>query len=187
LQVIYNASSEVRNSIVFATIIVVLVFIPLFYLSGIEGKLFIPLGLAYIISLISSLIISLTITPVLCSYLLKDKHLNAHNEGTLVTKLKAIDRKILNIVLNHPKIVISSTVFLFIISVALVPFMGKDFLPQFNEGTATINVITQPGISLEQSNAKGQQAEILILSVPEVKSVARRTGRAELDEQVVLS
>jgi len=182
LQVIYNASSEVRNSIVFATIIVVLVFIPLFYLSGIEGKLFIPLGLAYIISLISSLIISLTITPVLCSYLLKDKHLNAHNEGTLVTKLKAIDRKILNIVLNHPKIVISSTVFLFIISVALVPFMGKDFLPQFNEGTATINVITQPGISLEESNAKGQQAEILILSVPEVKSVARRTGRAELDE-----
>ncbi|MFN3698246.1 MAG: efflux RND transporter permease subunit [Pseudobdellovibrio sp.] len=182
LQVIYNASSEVRNSIVFATIIVVLVFIPLFYLSGIEGKLFIPLGLAYIISLISSLIISLTITPVLCSYLLKDKHLNAHNEGTLVTKLKAIDRKILNIVLNHPKIVISSTVFLFIISVALVPFMGKDFLPQFNEGTATVNVITQPGISLEESNAKGQQAEILILSVPEVKSVARRTGRAELDE-----
>ncbi|MGZ3770033.1 MAG: efflux RND transporter permease subunit [Bdellovibrio sp.] len=182
LQVIYNASSEVRNSIVFATIIVVLVFLPLFYMSGIEGRLFIPLGMAYMISLLASLIVSLTITPVLCSFLLEPRHLTDHQEGFLVKKLKQWDRGILEKALSHPKTVLVSTLILFIGSLSLIPFMGRDFLPKFNEGTATISMLAQPGISLEESNKLGTKAEEILLSVPEVQSVARRTGRAELDE-----
>ena len=182
LQVIYNASSEVRNSIVFATIIVVLVFLPLFYMSGIEGRLFIPLGLAYIVSLIASLFVSLTITPVLCSYLLSQDKLMEHEDGRMVKALKRWDRSALEKALDHPKLVIGISLFLLFASLALVPFMGRDFLPKFNEGTATVNLIAQPGISLAESNALGTKAEELLLSVPEVKSVARRTGRAELDE-----
>lgn len=182
LQVVYNASSEVRNSIVFATIIVVLVFLPLFYMSGIEGRLFIPLGLAYIISLIASLLVSLTITPALCSLLLTKDKLIEHEEGRFVNFLKAWDRKFLIKSLEHPKIVLISVLGLFIASLALVPLMGHDFLPKFNEGTATVNVLLAPGVSLEESNGVGTRAEELLLSVPEVKSVARRTGRAELDE-----
>ncbi len=182
LQVVYNASSEVRNSIVFATIIVVLVFLPLFYMSGIEGRLFIPLGLAYIISLVASLIVSLTITPVLCSFLLNPDKLIEHKDSRLVQWLKLKDKRLLEYSLNNSNTVFSVVITLFIGSLALIPFMGKDFLPKFNEGTATISLLSQPGISLEESNKKGTEAEILILSVPEVKSVARRTGRAELDE-----
>jgi len=182
LQVVYNASSEVRNSIVFATIIVVLVFLPLFYMSGIEGKLFIPLGLAYIISLIASLFVSLTITPVLCSILLNNDKLIEHEDGKLVKWLKAKDKKLLEFSLHHPNTIFGIAIILFIGSLTLIPFMGKDFLPKFNEGTATISLLSQPGISLDESNKKGTEAENLILSVPEVKSVARRTGRAELDE-----
>lgn len=182
LQVIYNASSEVRNSIVFATVIVVLVFVPLFYLSGIEGKLFIPLGIAYIVSLIASLIVSLTVTPVMCSFLLPKAKAVEHEEGKFVQTIKAWDRRALNKALDHPRLVIGASLALLAGSLALLPFMGRDFLPKFNEGTATVNVLAQPGISLEASNALGTQAEKLILGVPEVKSVARRTGRAELDE-----
>jgi Cu(I)/Ag(I) efflux system membrane protein CusA/SilA len=182
LQVIYNASSEVRNSIVFATIIVVLVFLPLFYMSGIEGRLFIPLGLAYIVSLICSLIVSLTITPVLCSLLLSNGKFIEHEEGNLIRALKAWDQKLLARALESPKTVYTIAVALFLMSLSLVPFMGRDFLPKFNEGTATISVLAQPGISLEESNNIGTHVENLILSVPEVKSVARRTGRAEMDE-----
>lgn len=182
LQVIYNASSEVRNSIVFATIIVVLVFLPLFYMSGIEGRLFIPLGVAYIVSLLASLFVSLTITPVLCSVLLSKGALIEHEDGKLVRWLKGLDRKLLERALMHPKTVMGAAGTLFLLSLFLIPFMGKDFLPKFNEGTATVNIVAQPGISLEESNKLGTKAEELILSVPEVKSVARRTGRAELDE-----
>lgn len=182
LQVVYNASSEVRNSIVFATIIVVLVFLPLFYMSGIEGRLFIPLGLAYIISLVASLFVSLTITPVLCSLLLTKDKLIEHEDGRLIKYLKAWDRKFLIKSLENPKIVLAVALGLFIASLALIPMMGRDFLPKFNEGTATVNVVLAPGVSLEESNHVGVQAEELLLSVPEVKSVARRTGRAELDE-----
>ncbi len=182
LQVIYNASSEVRNSIVFATIIVVLVFIPLFYLSGIEGRLFIPLGVAYIVSLLASLLVSLTVTPMLCSVLLSKGKLIEHEEGRLVRWLKHWDSKLLNKALDHPKMVIGVSLILFIASLTLIPMMGRDFLPKFNEGTAVVNVLAQPGISLTASNELGTQAEKLILSVPEVKSVARRTGRAEMDE-----
>lgn len=182
LQVVYNASSEVRNSIVFATVIVVLVFLPLFYMSGIEGRLFIPLGVAYVVSLIASLVVSLTVTPVLCSLLLTKHKVGDHEDGRLVKFLKKWDRKLLVKSLDHPKFVLAFTALLFLGSLALIPFMGRDFLPKFNEGTATIGVLAQPGISLSESNVIGAQIEEILLTVPEVKSVARRTGRAELDE-----
>jgi Cu(I)/Ag(I) efflux system membrane protein CusA/SilA len=182
LQVIYNASSEVRNSIVFATIIVVLVFIPLFYLSGIEGRLFIPLGVAYIVSLLASLLVSLTVTPMLCSVFLSKGKLIEHEEGRFVRWLKNWDSKLLHKSLDHPKMVMGISLGLFLGALALLPMMGRDFLPKFNEGTAVVSIRAQPGISLTASNELGTQAEKLILSVPEVKSVARRTGRAEMDE-----
>jgi len=184
LKVIYEASSEVRNSIVLATIIVVLVFIPLFFLDGIEGRLFVPLGIAYVVSLIASLVVSLTVTPVLCSYLLTKKDFlhNEESDGRFVRWLKKWDRSILEKYIDRPRPVILSAVGFFLFALLLLPFMGKEFLPKFNEGTATVSVILQPGVSLEESNRIGVQAEKLILSVPEVKSVARRTGRAELDE-----
>lgn len=182
LQVVYNASSEVRNSIVFATIIVVLVFLPLFYMSGIEGRLFVPLGTAYIISLIASLFVSLTVTPVLCSILLSKDKLIEHEDGRLVRTLKRWDRKMLERLLDRPKTVIVASLALLVAALALIPLMGKDFLPKFNEGTATVSMMAQPGISLEESNVLGVKAEEALLSVPEIKSVARRTGRAEMDE-----
>lgn len=184
LKVIYEASSEVRNSIVLATIIVVLVFIPLFFLSGIEGRLFVPLGIAYVVSLIASLVVSLTVTPTLCSYLLTKKDFLHHEEsdGRFVRYLKKWDRSLLERYIDKPKPVIVVAMMLLIVAFALLPFMGKEFLPKFNEGTATVNIVLQPGVSLDESNRVGMQSEHLILSVPEVKSVARRTGRAELDE-----
>ncbi len=182
LLVVYEASSEVRNSIVIATIIVCLVFLPLFSMGGIEGKLFIPLGVSYIISLLASMVISLTVTPVLCSYLLTKGRLLEHKDSVLVRFLKKIDTQILHKSLKHPMIVISVAVILFLAALGLATRMGRDFLPKFNEGTATISMVAQPGISLDESNKLGQQAETLILKSPEVKSVSRRTGRAEQDE-----
>jgi CzcA family heavy metal efflux pump len=182
LQVIYNASSEVRNSIVIATVIVVLVFIPLFNLSGLEGRLFIPLGVAYIISLLASLLVSLTVTPVMCSYLLTKGKMIDHKDTKFVSWLKVKDAKLLDWSLEHPKKVIAVLAILFLGSLSLIPFMGKDFLPKFNEGTAMISVIAKPGISLPDSNDLGTKAEQIIMAIPEVKSVSRRTGRAEMDE-----
>lgn len=182
LTVIFEASSEVRNSIVFATIIVVLVMLPLFYLGGLEGRLFIPLGISYIVSLIASLFVSLTVTPVLCSLLIGKANLLERSDGFLVRFLKKYDRKILEKTLDRPWAVLSSLGVLLVLSLALVPQLGKDFLPKFNEGTAVIGLLAQPGISLDESNLIGQRAEKLILSVPEVSSVSRRTGRAEQDE-----
>ncbi len=182
LTVIFEASSEVRNSIVFATIIVVLVMLPLFYLGGLEGRLFIPLGISYIVSLIASLFVSLTVTPVLCSLLIGKSDILEKPDGFLVRFLKKYDRKILDKTLDRPWLVLSSLALMLLFSLALVPQLGKDFLPKFNEGTAVIGLLAQPGISLEESNKIGQRAEELILSVPEVSSVSRRTGRAEQDE-----
>ena len=183
LTVIYHASSEVRNSIVFSTIIVVLVFIPLFALSGIEGKLFAPLGLAYIISLLASLVVSLTVTPVLCYYFIsKSKVLEHKHDGPLVRKLKAWDEKLLHKTIHHPKAIMAFCGMLLIGSLALLPLMGQNFLPAFNEGTATIGVAAFPGISLKASDELGTKIEKAILSVPETKSTIRRTGRAEMDE-----
>ncbi|MBC7532531.1 MAG: efflux RND transporter permease subunit [Oligoflexus sp.] len=182
LKVIYHASSEVRNSIVIATVIVCLVFIPLFYMGGIEGRLFIPLGISYIISLLASMVVSLTVTPALCSYLLSNAKLLDRKEGWLVRGLKFIDRKILNISLDFPKLIIGIVSLLLIGAIFLATRFGHNFLPAFNEGTATVSVLATPGISLVASGELGTQAEKLILQSPEVKSVSRRTGRAELDE-----
>lgn len=181
LKVIYHASSEVRNSIVLATIIIALVFLPLFNLTGLEGRLFAPLGVAYLTALIASLLISLTLTPVLCSYFFKKKIIDTH-DTKLVSYLKMVDRKILEWAFPRSKLVIVGSIILLILSLMLIPFMGRDFLPKFNEGTAMIAIVAPPGISLPESNKMGLIAEKIILDTPEVKSVSRRTGRAELDE-----
>lgn len=183
LEVVYHASLEVRSSIVYATIIVALVFVPLFALTGVEGRLLAPLGLAYITALVASLFISLTITPVLASYLLPKMKSMAHDkEGFLVRFLKRWDEKLLRRTLHHPYKVIGVALALFVAAIATLPFVGTSFLPEFNEGTLTINILAQPGTSLSESNRIGAIAEKLILSVPEVASTGRRTGRAELDE-----
>ena len=185
IQVIYEASSEVRNSIVYSTIIVVLVFIPLFYLQGIEGKIFAPLGMAYITSIIASLLVSLTVTPALCSYLLvRNKKNKEEKESPLVRWLKKQDVKLLNTGLRHPKTIIGSAIILIITSIYLITTFGNEFLPAFNEGSFTINLAAPAGTSLEESNKIGTLAEQLIMKVPEVEYVSRRTGRAELDEHV---
>ena len=184
LQVIYDASSEVRNSIVYATIIVVLVFLPLFQLQGIEGRIFAPLGIAYITSILASLVVSLTVTPALCSYLLPKSNLNEGKESGLVRWLKRQDVKLLNFGLNRPKIVIAAAAALVIGAVIMVTRFGTEFLPPFNEGSFTVNLYAPAGTSLEESNKIGTVAEKLILRVPDVQYTARRTGRAELDEHV---
>lgn len=201
LQVVYSASSEVRNSIVYATVIVVLVFLPLFYMQGIEGRIFAPLGIAYITSILASLVVSLTLTPVLCSYLLKIKErgqnekpkngwqkfisADSHDEDTSLVKwLKNKDARLLNGSLNHPKAIIAVAGCLIVFSIGTIPFFGTEFLPAFNEGSFTVNLIAPPGTSLEESNKLGTLAEKLMLQVPEVEYASRRTGRAELDEHV---
>ncbi|MEN0059759.1 MAG: efflux RND transporter permease subunit [Bdellovibrio sp.] len=184
LKVIYEASSEIRNSIVLATVIIALVFLPLFQLTGLEGRLFAPLGIAYLTALLASLVVSLTLTPVLCSYFLKGS-LKEHHETKFVKKIKEWDRKILEWALPRSNLVLGLATGAFLISVGLVPFMGKDFLPQFNEGTAVVSLIAAPGITLSESGEIGSKAEEIILSNPEVRSVSRRTGRAELDEHAM--
>ncbi|WP_426748055.1 efflux RND transporter permease subunit [Myxococcus faecalis] len=182
LRVIYLASSEVRGSIVFATLIVVLVFLPLFALGGIEGRLFAPLGVAYVVSILASLLVSLTVTPALCAFLLPKGRLLEHGDGAVVRWLKARARHVLDFSLAHSSAVMVGATMLVLGAVAVVPFLGRSFLPPFNEGTATVNVLAPPGTSLEESNRFGLLAERLIASVPEVKTVGRRTGRAEQDE-----
>lgn len=215
LEVVYHASLEIRSSIVYATIIVALVFLPLFMLTGVEGRLLAPLGLAYITALVASLFVSLTITPVLASYLLpqlfkrNDAEMrnseevlgdgdernwfeslrrrlsaakNSEEDSFVVRWLKNQDEKLLRWTLRHPYEVIAGATLLFFLTMAALPFVGTSFLPEFNEGTLTVNVQAQPGTSLAESNRIGQISEKLILEVPEVASTGRRTGRAELDE-----
>ncbi len=183
LEVIYRASSEVRNSIVFATIIVVLVFIPLFALSGIEGQIFAPLGIAYITSIIASLVVSLTVTPALCSYLLPKMKMVAHGKDSwLVRGIKNLEAKVLAIGFRISSFVLIAATALFLAAIATVPFFGREFLPPFNEGSLTINLFLPVGSSLAESNRMAKLAEKLVLEVPEVKQAGRRTGRAELDE-----
>lgn len=182
LVVIYEASSEVRNSIVIATLIVVLVFVPLFSMSGIEGRLFMPLGIAYIVSLLASMVVSLTVTPALCSFFLSKGELLEHKDGALVRWLKKHQGRLLDKTLDKPIPVLVGSSLLLVASIALAFSLGRDFLPHFNEGSATINIVGKPGLSLEESNKIGTQAELIILKTPEVLAVSRRTGRAELDE-----
>jgi len=184
LQIIYKASSEVRNSIVFATIIVVLVFLPLFSLGGIEGRIFAPLGIAYIVSILASLFVSLTITPALCAYLLpKMKMHKKEEDGALVRFLKKVNQKwVILPSLNKPWLALGLAFIMLVAILISVPFLGKEFLPPFNEGTATLNILSPPGTSLIESDRIGIIAEKLILQVPEVLSTGRRTGRAEEDD-----
>lgn len=183
LVVVYDASCEVRNSIVYGTMIVVLVFIPLFALPGIEGRLFKPLAIGYVVSILASLAVSLTVTPVLCSYLLPSlKRLKAETDGPVLRFFKMIARWAYALTLPRPWVVVGMCL-VFVAGAGLIMTrMGADFLPPFNEGTATVSVFATPGTSLVESNRLGRQAEELLLSVPEVKSVGRRTGRAEQDE-----
>ncbi len=184
LQVIYQASSEVRNSIVYATVIVVLVFLPLFQLQGMEGRIFAPLGIAYITSILASLAVSLTVTPALCSFLLPDSKLNEGKESGLVRWLKQQDLKLLHFGLAHNRMVIAVAAGLVIGAAFMITRFGTEFLPPFNEGSFTVNLYAPPGTSLEESNKIGAVTEQLILRVPDVEYTARRTGRAELDEHV---
>ena len=182
LEVIAAASKEVRSGVVYATLIVVLVFIPLFALPGIEGRLFTPLGVAYIVSILASMAVAMTITPVLCYYLLpKMKHID-HGDSALVRKLKAWDERLLNWSFDRARALLIGAVAVVVIALASIPFFAKSFLPPFNEGTLTVNVVLNPGSSLVESNQIGTQAENILLAVPEVTEVGRRTGRAELDE-----
>ncbi|OGB27046.1 MAG: multidrug transporter AcrB [Burkholderiales bacterium RIFCSPLOWO2_02_FULL_57_36] len=182
LGVIAKASIEVRSGIVYATLIVVLVFVPLFALPGIEGRLFVPLGIAYIVSILASLLISMTVTPVLCYFLLPKMKQLRHGDSKLVAKLKAWDARLLGWSFNHAKPLLAGAAVAILIAAATVPFFARSFLPAFNEGTLTINVLLNPGSSLSESNRIGTLAEQLIMQVPEVAKVGRRTGRAELDE-----
>jgi CzcA family heavy metal efflux pump len=183
MTVIFEASSEVRNSIVFATIIVILVFLPLFALSGIEGKIFSPLGVAYITSILASLVVSLTVTPALCYYLLPSMKQMAHTRDSfLVSWLKRGHRFALHLVFTYRWMALGATVGLFILALVVASTFGKEFLPPFNEGSVTINLLLPPGTSLEESNRIGTLAETVLLKIPEIHLTGRRTGRAELDD-----
>lgn len=187
LQVVFDASREVRMPILNSTLIIVVSFMPLFFLSGMEGRMLVPLGIAFIVALFASTIVALTLTPVLCSYILGGKNLDKGipKEAFLTVWLKKYYRKSLIWVLAHKKSVVGATGLLFAASVAVFFTLGNSFLPPFNEGSFTINVSSMPGISLEESDKIGRQAEELLLSVPEIKTVARKTGRAELDEHAL--
>jgi CzcA family heavy metal efflux pump len=181
--VIFRASSEIRHSIVFATLIIVLVFLPLFNLGGFEGRMFAPLAFAYIASISASLLVALTVTPALCYFLLgRSKLLQEEKEAWLVVWLKARYAKTLNWTLDHPFQVISSSVALLIVAVMVFPLMGREFLPPFNEGALNVNITLPPGTSLAESNRIGSTVEEVLHKTPEVVSTTRRTGRAELDE-----
>lgn len=183
LTVIYEASKEIRAPVVNATLIIVVVFIPLFFLSGVEGRLLRPMGYAYITSIFASLFVALTITPVLSYYLLsKASFMKKEGDTWLVTKLKNNYKRTLNFTLKHPKTILISSVAALAVTLAIIPFLGRSFLPEFNEGSLTLSLVTLPGTSLHESNEIGKLAEEIILSFSEVKSTARRTGRAELDE-----
>lgn len=188
LEVVKDASAEVRMPILNSTLIIVASFLPLFFLSGMEGRMLEPLGIAFIVSLFASTLVALTLTPVLCSFLLKDagkKEVDEAKEPHLVTALKAAYLKALEWTIGKPKRVLA-TVGVAVVATLIVFFnLGRSFLPPFNEGSFTIGLSTLPGVSLEESDRLGKMAEDLLLQVPEIQAVARKTGRAELDEHAL--
>ena len=182
LQVVRQASLEVRSGIVYATAVVVLVFVPLFALPGIEGRLFAPLGVAYIVSILASLLVSITVTPALASYLLPKMKRLGHGDGPLVRWLKRQDERLLEWSFPRARKLLAAAALAVLMAAASVPFFPRSFLPAFNEGSLVLGMLLSPGTSLEEANRIGTAAEELILQVPEVTQVGRRTGRAELDE-----
>jgi CzcA family heavy metal efflux pump len=185
IEVVYQASKEVRSSIVFATVIIILVFLPLFFLSGVEGLLLRPLGFAYVVALFASLVVALTVTPALCSYLLpRAKGVLTNHEPRIVLWLKHRYERDLPRALDNSNLLFGVAGVLLLGAVISFFFMGRSFLPEFNEGTLTISAVTLPGTSLQQSDELGRTIERILLGVPEVVATARRTGRAELDEHV---
>ena len=186
LDVVFNASREVRMPILNSTAIIIVSFIPLFYLSGMEGRMLIPLGVAFIVALVASTIVALTLTPVLCSYLLGGKHEDkVPKEAFVAAWLKKHYERWLVWALDHKRPVVLTTAALFVAALGLFFTLGHSFLPKFNEGSFTINISSMPGISLEESDRIGRRAEEILLSIPEIQTVARKTGRAELDEHAL--
>lgn len=187
LEVVYDASREVRMPILNSTLIIVVSFVPLFFLHGMEGRMLAPLGIAFIVALFASTVVALTLTPVLCSYLLNRKvgDKRIEKEAWVARKLKDIYGRALQGALAHRKIVLGSTIALFLVALGLFFTLGRSFLPPFNEGSFTINVSSLPGISLDESDKMGHRAEELLMQVPEIQTVARKTGRAELDEHAL--
>ena len=189
LEVVFNASKEVRMPILNSTLIIIVSFVPLFFLSGMEGRMLVPLGIAFIVALAASTVVALTVTPVLCSYLLgKEKIKKQNNENSdsaVARKMKQWYGSALTFVLGHKKGVLGGTIGLFVVALGCFFTLGRSFLPPFNEGSFTINISSLPGISLEESDKMGHRAEELLLSIPEIQTVARKTGRAELDEHAL--
>ena len=187
LEVVYDASREVRMPILNSTLIIVVSFVPLFFLSGMEGRMLVPLGIAFIVALFASTVVALTLTPVLCSYLLNRKAtgMKELREAWVARKLKVVYKRALEFALAYQKEVLGTTIALFVVALVIFFHLGRSFLPPFNEGSFTINVSSLPGISLDESDQIGRRAEALLLQVPEIKTVARKTGRAELDEHAL--
>ena len=189
LEVVFNASKEVRMPILNSTLIIIVSFVPLFFLSGMEGRMLVPLGIAFIVALAASTVVALTVTPVLCSYLLgkekTKKQNNENSESAVARKMKQWYGSALTFVLGHKKGVLGGTIGLFVVALGCFFTLGRSFLPPFNEGSFTINISSLPGISLEESDKMGHRAEELLLSIPEIQTVARKTGRAELDEHAL--
>ena len=185
LEVVYDASREVRMPILNSTLIIVVSFVPLFFLTGMEGRMLIPLGIAFIVALFASTVVALTLTPVLCSYMLDRKGEKPTQDAWIARKLRVLYKVALTYAVEHKKAVLGSTFAVFLVALGLFFTLGRSFLPGFNEGSFTINVSTLPGISLEESDKVGQRAEELLMQVPEIQTVARKTGRAELDEHAL--
>lgn len=185
IELVYNASREVRMPILNSTLIIVVSFAPLFFLSGMEGRMLIPLGIAFVTALFASTLVALTLTPVLCSYLLGKSKGELPKEAFVAVWLKTYYERALLWVLANTRKVVVGTAALFVVAVGVFFCLGSSFLPKFNEGSFTINISSMPGISLEESDSIGARAERLLLQVPEIKTVARKTGRAELDEHAL--
>lgn len=187
LKIVYEASSEIRSSIINATIITMVAFVPLFFLSGMEGRMLTPLGVSFIVSLFMSMVVAITLTPVMCSYMLTgEKELKRSEKEPIVSRtLKKWYGSALQHTLSHKSLLIGAVVALFIGAAVVFSTLGSSFLPQFNEGSLTINVGTMPGISIEESDEMGRMVENILLEIPEIKTVARKTGRAELDEHAL--